>query len=78
MEVIRYHKHVDNGGISINFGINDGVPSIEFITQYFGYTSISSTLAGYDLDPETLREIGEHFKLFADAYKEHIQKFNDD
>lgn len=66
---MKKYYDIDNGGISVQFNIeknNDArIPSITFNTQYFGYTSISSTLTGLELTPTVLRDIGMGFIEFA-------------
>jgi len=65
----NYNKHIDNGGIKIEINQDQFKQiSIEFSTQYFGYPSVSATLAGC-LTPEMLRNIGLMFIQAADKVK---------
>lgn len=74
MSPLEYYKHIDNGGISICFDIECGVPSIKIGTQYHGLTSVSATISGYELNPSTLRDIAGHFNKFADIYEKYLQE----
>jgi hypothetical protein len=78
MKPINYYHHIDNGGIAITFSIVEGFPTIEFSTQYLGYTSVSSKLQGHEICPRVLREIAEKFKEFADATEEYYKEDSED
>lgn len=74
-EVVHsYSLHIDNGGITVDFGVYDygdfKVPSVKFNTQYYGYTSITSELSGHELSPEVLRDISLSFIAFANELEE--------
>lgn len=77
MHKISYYKHIDNGGISFDFLLEEDVPTVKVKTQYHGYTSVSSSLSGYHLDPKTLREIASKFNQFADVYEVYLEKCNE-
>ena len=78
MKQITYYKHIDNGGITFDFLLEDEIPTIKIKTQYHGYTNVSSSLSGYHLDPKTLRDIASKFNQFAEDYDKHLEKHRED
>lgn len=63
-----YHKHIDNGGFTIEVFDLDGYLQIEIDSQYYGYPSVTSTLNGFGfISPKQLIEIGNMF--IAAAFK---------
>lgn len=63
---VDYAKHIDNGGVYINFHAKDNAVEIEFVTQYFGYPAVSASLmsCGF-LGGADHRNIGLKFIEFA-------------
>ena len=66
------HKHIDNGGISVevDYDPDKGYTNIIFGTQYFGYPCVTSTLTTWGQAPEGeaafLKELGHMFLRASD------------
>jgi len=65
MILSRFHKHIDNGGITIEIGQSDDEyknPYILMETCYHGYPAVSARLDSWgDLSSDNLRDIGLKF-----------------
>ena len=66
-----WHKHIDNGGVSLEFTIVHGAESLghfcAFSTQYFGYPSVRSALdLSYHCGSGDYRAIAKFFNECAD------------
>lgn len=65
----RFYEHIDNGGISIDFGyyLDDDIktPSVKMTTHYHGHAWMTTELRGGELTPNVLTNIGRCFINFA-------------
>jgi len=61
------HKHIDNGGITVEvtYDFENGHTCINFDTSYYGYPAVNSTLTTWgsvpDGDDKFLQELGLMF-----------------
>lgn len=64
-KLAEFHRHIDNGGISVTISDNDvhGVkwPTIELQGQYFGYPAVKATMSNSMITSQDLFEIAEAF-----------------
>jgi len=77
-QVERLHKHIDNGGITVevNYDFDNGHTNIKFDTSYFGYPNVSATLStwGQPNDEDFLKEVGLMFLRASETVKSLIKE----
>lgn len=77
LNIVEFHKHIDNGGLTIDFRINEYLNargeaeyyagSIVFNADYFGYPSFETIFHDCgQLTPSDYREIAAKFVEYAD------------
>lgn len=78
-KIAGYHKHIDNGGLSIDLYDSEPQnyeyvnPWLTFSESFFGYATGSVTLHR-QITPETLREMGIFFMNAATKLEDYHKK----
>lgn len=71
-----FYHHIDNGGITINFVMNEyGTTTISTSTDYFGYPSASYKIIMPAGNDSLIKEIGDAYINFYYEINHHVSKY---